>query len=157
MSDNDLGWSLGFLGLALISRERRLAPYREAEHAAWWAGLTPAQQAAYNASLAQSQVRPAPRPKTVAEKKTRAKIWIFTLAVFVSLWPVSGALGEEGADTPGQPAWLLLIPVIFVVATLIYWFCEGSIESSARRRPSASGPSRSAQGYRSPFDRSGLS
>lgn len=138
--DNDSTLGLG-LGMIMLSRrhfrqQAAEAPYKKAEFAAWWAGLTSEQQDAYNLSLAQSQaveVRQAPQPRTVAEKRSLAKFWVFGLAIFISLWPVTGALGDDTAGTAGQPAWLLLIPVIFVVATLLYWFCEGLIEPSSKR------------------------
>jgi hypothetical protein len=136
-NDSTLGLGLGMVMLARRHAQQQAAeaPYKRAEFAAWWAGLTPEQQDAYNLSMAQSQAINVPqrRPKTLAEKRGLAKVVIYMLAFLLSTQPLAYALPNDMAGTPGNPLWLLVIPVIFVVATLLYWFFDGWIEASARR------------------------
>lgn len=158
-NDSTVGLSIGMLMLARRHARQQAAeaPYKKAEFAAWWEGLTPAQQDAYNLSLAHSQAidaRSVKTPRTERERKRFAAGWVIGGTVLLIACVLSAAFPSY---EPAQPLALLLIPVILVLAPLFYWFCEGAIEASSGRRPSAGGPSHNIQGYRSPFDRGELS
>lgn len=91
------------LGLGMIMMRRQYmrqqaaeAPYKEAEFQAWWAGLTPVQQAAYNDSLAQV---PRADPQRAAKEKTkRAVAKLFVCLLVLGMLAVVGAV-EGRAQT----------------------------------------------------------
>jgi hypothetical protein len=88
------------LGLYLIARNRRLEreraaqePYRRAERAAWWAGLTQAQQEAYERELRRQTAIDA-----TPAQESRPKIWKMVLGLLVVVY-LAGVLVHAVADS----------------------------------------------------------
>jgi hypothetical protein len=100
------------LGLYLIARNRRLEreraaeePYRRAEHAAWWAGLTPDQKAAYEAELRRQQAVNVPVVQGPGLWRQSWRFaWRFT-AVVMLFALVAGAVDRLVMTADDRRAW----------------------------------------------------